>query len=422
MRVLIRKATIYDARSVYHLKEVDILLIDGRIERIEQDLVDEYASVIDGEQLVVTNGFVDTFASFRDPGLEHQEDLQSGLTAAARGGFTHVCVQPDTFPVTQTKSGVVYWLNKSKSALTELLPAAALTVDLKGIDLTEMIDLHQAGAAVFSNANNPVMDAGTQMRALQYIKHFDGTMYSLPVDLNIAKNGIVNEGIQSTKLGLKGIPDMAEELMVIRDITLVEYTDSKLHFCKISTAGSVKLIREAKKRGLKVSCGVSVNHIALTDEVLPSFDTATKIFPPLRDKADQQALIEGVKDGTIDVICSDHQPEDLETKFKEFDLANFGAIGLETAVAVVLTAMGKKSNLEQIFTSFNTRPAQILGLQLPVIEVGASVDLTVIDLKAKWRPIADDFSSKSKNSPYLNKDLIGKVIFTARGEKLFWNQ
>lgn len=422
MRVLIKKATVYDARSVFHLKEVDVLLVEGRISQIGRDLFDERASLLTGEQLVVTNGFVETFASFRDPGFEHQEDLQSGLTAAARGGFTHVSVQPDTYPVTQTKSGVIYWLNKSKSALTELLPAAALTVDLKGIDLTEMIDLHQAGAVVFSNANYPVMDAGTQMRALQYIKHFDGIMYSLPVDLNIAKNGIVNEGIQSTKLGLKGIPDMAEELMVIRDISLVEYTDSRLHFSKISTAGSVKLIREAKKRGLKISCGVSANHLALTDEVLPSFDTATKVFPPLRDKADQQALLEGVKDGTIDVICSDHQPEDSETKFKEFDLANFGAIGLETSIAVVLTAIGKKANLERIFAAFNTRPAQILGLELPVIEIGGAIDLTVIDLKAKWRPSAEDLSSKSKNSPYLDKDLLGKVIFTARGEKLFWNQ
>lgn len=422
MRVLIRKAIIYDSRSVFHLSEVDILLVDGRIERIEKDLLDKQALIIEGEQLAVTNGFVDTFASFRDPGLEHQEDLDSGLKSAAKGGFTHVCVQPDTYPVTQSKSGVIYWLNKSKSALTELLPAAALTVDLKGSDLTEMIDLHKAGAVVFSNANYPVMDAGTQMRALQYIKHFDGLMYSLPIDVNIAKNGIVNEGIQSTKLGLKGIPDMAEELMVIRDISLVEYTDSKLHFSKISTAGSVKLIRAAKKRGLKISCGVSANHLALTDEVLPAFDTSTKIFPPLRDKADQLALIEGVKDGTIDVICSDHQPEDLETKFKEFDLANFGAIGLETTIAVVLTALGKKINLEHIFGSLNLRPAYILGVNIPVIDIGSAVDLTVIDLKAKWRPNAEDFTSKSKNSPYLNKDLTGKVIFTARGEKTFWNQ
>jgi dihydroorotase len=275
---------------------------------------------------------------------------------------------------------------------------------------------------VFSNANVPVMDAGTQMRALQYIRHFDGLMYSLPIDMDIARGGMVNEGVQSTKLGLKGIPDMAEELMVVRDIALVEYTGSRLHFAKISTAGSVKLIREAKKRGLAISCGVASHHLLLTDEVLTAFDTHTKVFPPLRDKADQLALIEGIKDGTIDVICSDHQPEDVETKFKEFDLASFGAIGLETAFSAALTGVGKKLKIEQLLLAFNQQPATLLGLQQSVIAEGQPADLVAFDPSLSWEPSAADLVSKSTNSPFLGKKLSGKILLTLCNNQLFWNK
>lgn len=421
MRILLQSATICDPRSGHHLQQADLLIEDGKIVQIGKNIDAADAQCIQGKNLYVTNGFVDTFASLRDPGMEYQEDIASGLAAAAAGGYVAVCVQPDTFPVTQHKGGISYWLNKSAGQLTQLLPAAALTVDLKGSELTEMLDLHQAGAVVFSNANLPVMDAGTQMRALQYIRHFNGLLYSLPIDMNIARGGMVNEGVQSTKLGLKSIPDMAEELMVVRDIALVEYTESRLHFAKISTAGSVKLIREAKKRGLAISCGVSAHHLLLTDEVLDDFDTHTKVFPPLRDKADQQALIEGVKDGTIDVICSDHQPEDVETKFKEFDLANFGAIGLETAFSVAFAAC-KRLKPEQIFPAFNLRPAALLNFELPVIEKNKLAVLTVIDLGDQWQPTSEELMSKSKNSPFINKVLPGKIRLTLSQHKVYWNQ
>ncbi len=422
MRILFRSATICDPRSKHHLKTVDLLVEEGIILEIGQRLKAGDAAEISSAQLILTNGFVDTFASFRDPGLEYQEDLDSGLHAAAKGGFTAVCVQPDTLPVTQHKGGISYWLNKSKGKITRLLPAAALTIDLKGSELTEMLDLNQAGATVFSNANHPVMDAGTQMRALQYIRHFDGLMYSLPVDLNIARGGMVNEGIQSTRLGLKGIPDMAEELMVVRDIALVAYTGSRLHFAKISTSGSVKLIRDAKKAGLAISCGVAAHHLLLTDEVLTAFDTHTKVFPPLRDKADQQALIEGVKDGTIDVICSDHQPEDVETKFREFDLASFGAIGLETAFSAALMGAGKKVKLENLLLTLNQQPAALLGHDLPVIEAGQKAELVALDPTLKWTVSESEIVSKSKNSPFLGKELTGKILVTLANNQLYWNQ
>lgn len=422
MRILFRSATLCDPRSPHHLQTVDLLVEDGIITRIGNALKVADAAEISAAQLYLTSGFVDTFSSFRDPGMEHQEDLHSGLIAAAKGGYTAVCVQPDTFPVTQHKGGISYWINKSAGKLCRLIPAAALTLDLKGIDLTEMMDLHQAGAQVFSNANVPVMDAGTQMRALQYIRHFDGLMYSLPIDMNIARGGMVNEGVQSTQLGLKGIPDMAEELMVVRDIALVEYTGSRLHFAKISTAGSVKLIREAKKRGLSISCGVAAHHLLLTDEVLTAFDTHTKVFPPLRDKADQQALIDGVKDGTIDVICADHQPEDVETKFKEFDLANFGAIGLETAFSVALTGVGKKMKLEQLLLAFNRQPAQLLGLEQPIIAEGQAADLVAFDPSLSWEVSANEMVSKSANSPFIGKKLSGKILLTLCNNQLYWNK
>lgn len=402
MHLLFKSVRIFQPESPYAMQVVDVEIRDGVIAAMGADLVAEGAVKITGKQLCMTTGFTDSYAFFRDPGFEYKEDLASGAAAAFRGGFTQVLVQPDTLPVIQTKGEVLAVRSKAAGLAPEILIAGALTEDLQGKHITEMLDMHEAGALAFSNADQPMSDTSAQLRALQYAQHLNALVMVLPLDHHLSKGGQVHEGLVSTRLGLKGIPSLAESMQVARDLSLLRYTGGRLHFSKISTAESVELIRAAKAEGLQVSCGVAAHHLWLTDEVLVGFDTNFKVMPPLRLATDREALRAGVLDGTIDVICSDHQPEDTEHKFVEFDLAKPGMAGIETAFALVAAAFNEK-DLPQALTALNDRPRKLLGLPLPVLAPGETANLVVFDLEETQSIKKQHLRTKGVNNPFVEK-------------------
>lgn len=419
MHLLIKKARIHDTLSGIHGKRMDILLHDGKIAAIDVHLEDAHATAIEGEDLWICPSFTDTYAFLREPGYEYKETLASGSEAAFRGGFTRLLVQPDTKPVIQTK-GEVQALISRQGTKVQLIPVGAATEELQGKHLTEMLDMHAHGALAFSNADQPIDDSRVMLLALQYAKQMDALLMVLPMDSFLSKGGQVHEGLVSTRLGLRGIPALAEELRVARDLDLLAYTGGKLHFSKISSAGSVARIRAAKVAGLQVSCGVAAYQLLLTDELLPGFDSRYKSMPPLRDEFHRQALLEGISDGTIDVVCSDHQPEDTEHKALEFDLANFGLSGLETSLSALVSAVGKDEKLlERGLNALCHNPANLLGLSQPSIAQGENASLVVFDRGASFKVTPQTLASKGVNNPFLGSMLQGPIRLVANQNENF---
>ncbi|MBC7891080.1 MAG: dihydroorotase, partial [Sphingobacteriaceae bacterium] len=356
-------------------------------------------------------------AHAKDPGFEAKEDLTTLSRAAAAGGFTEVALLPNTKPVVQTKEGVLYVKRFGEGQLVRLHPMAALTLHTEGQDFTEMLDLHHAGAVAFTDGEHPAWNADLLLKSLQYLAPVGGLVINRPEEPTLAKFGQMHEGHVSTRLGLKGIPPMAEELMIARDLRLLEYlldqpgaARPRLHFALLSSAGAVELVREAKKRGLPVSADVAAQHLALTDEALTNFDTNLKVSPPLRSEADRQALWAGLTDGTIDAIVSDHHPHDVESKHLEFDQADFGAVGLETAFAVANTFNENRLSLEELIEKITVAPRRLLGLKQPVFEEGQAANLTVFDPIAEWTLTEAGLRSRAKNSPFLGVPLNGKAV------------
>lgn len=418
MHLLIKSAKLLHESSTYHQQIVDIELKAGVIQRIGNHLDAPGATEIVGKELWVSAGFIDTYAFFRDPGFEYKEDMASGAEAAFRGGFTRVLVQPNTFPFLQTKGEVQAMLSKAANSPAQVLVAGALTENLEGKDITEMLDMFYAGAICFSNGDRAVADTSTQMRALQYAQQVDALVMSYPNDSFLSKGGQVHEGIISTTLGLKGIPALAEEMQIARDLALLSYTGGKLHFSKISSARSVALIKDAKAAGMQVSCGVSAHHLLLNHEVLPGFDTNYKVMPPLRTEDDRKALLAAVVEGVIDVICSDHQPEDTEHKFLEFDLANPGIAGIETAFSVVATACSRQE-LSAVLPALTTRAAQLLGLPAPSFEEGAPAELVVFDLGESYQVQKSALRTKGVNNPFIGQTLKAPIRLVVRNQHQF---
>lgn len=415
MHLLIKSAKLFNEGSSYHQQVVDIEVKAGVIQQIGSDLKALGATEITGKELWVTAGFIDTYAFFRDPGFEYKEDLVSGCEAAFRGGFTRVLLQPDTFPYIQTKGEVQSMLSKAAQAPVQVMVAGALTENLEGKDITEMLDMYRAGAICFSNGDKAVADTSAQMRALQYAQHVNALVMSYPNDAFLSKSGQVHEGIVSTRLGLKGIPALAEEMQIARDLALLSYTGGRLHFSKISSARSVELIRVAKAAGMQVSCGVSAHHLLLNHEVLPGFDTNYKVMPPLRTENDRLALLKAVAEGVIDVICSDHQPEDVEHKFLEFDLAKPGIAGIETAFSVVASACSPKE-LAAVLPALTSRPAQLLGISPVNIEAGAPAELVVFDVAATYQVEKTNLRTKGINNPFIGQSLKAPIRLVVRGQ------
>jgi dihydroorotase len=415
MTTLLKSATIIDVSSPHHLQTKDILIVNGILSKIADSIEPQSDfTVVELENLHVSCGWFDTSVSFGEPGYEERETITKGLDVAAKSGFTAVAVNPNTHPVIDSKSDIEFLINKANASATELFPIGALTQGSTGVELAELYDMQQSGAIAFGDYNKAITNDNLMKVALLYAQNFNGLVMSFPKNTSIAGEGIVNEGINSTRLGLKGIPALAEEIQISRDLFLLEYTGGKLHIPTISTEKSVKLIKEAKKKGLQVTCSVAAHHLFLTDDELVGFDSNVKVMPPLRINKDRKALIKGVKDGTIDIITSDHNPIDIENKKLEFSLAEDGTTGLESFFGAVNSVL----DLETLITATTSNPRSIFGLETISIEEGQTANLSLFNPEGKNTFTKEQIVSTSKNSAFLGKELKGKAYGIFNQHKL----
>ncbi|MDI6809677.1 MAG: dihydroorotase [Candidatus Eisenbacteria bacterium] len=411
--ILIRGGRIIDPASGVDMVG-DVLVSGGTIWKVGKKINhSRSAKVYDAGGLVVSPGFVDMHAHLREPGREDEETIESGAKAALKGGFTSIVAMPNTDPPIDSEGMVRLVIEKGEGAgAARVFPMAAITKGLKGESISEMAHLREAGAVAFTDDGNPVSNAGTMRRALEYASMLECPVVSHCEETSLTKGGAMNEGAVSTALGLKGIPSVAEEIIVARDILLSGFTGGRLHIAHMSTKESVDLIRRAKKMGTKVTAEATPHHIALTDELLRSYDTNFKMNPPLRKEDDRMALIEGLRDGTIDCIATDHAPHTEIEKDVAFDDAPFGVTGLETALGVLITFLVEAGHLtlEQMVEKLSLSPSKILGLSSGTLRPGAQADITVFDPHLEWTVSPDDFLSKSRNSPFCGMKLAGHAV------------
>ncbi|MBN8700782.1 MAG: dihydroorotase [Chitinophagales bacterium] len=407
MKLLIKQAQVIAPSSPLNGKKQDILIENGKITRIAASVTGQADQVISEEGICVSPGWMDIFADFADPGQEYRETIETGARAAAAGGFTDVMLIPNTSPVTDTKAQTDYLVQKGKQTPVNIHPIAAITRKTEGKDLAEMYDMHQAGAIAFGDGINPVQSAGLLVKALQYVKTTDGTVIQLPDDSSIGANGLMNEGIVSTRMGLPGKPIVAEELMVARDIKLARYTESRLHFTGISSPKSLEYIKRGKEGGIQISCSITPYQAFFCDEDLAGYNTHLKLNPPLRNRNDMLAIRQALLDGSVDCIASHHLPQHWDGKACEFEYARYGMISLETMFAVV-TTIGLDPQTFVQMQAVNAR--RLFGLPVPEIAEGADACLTIFAPAAAFTPDEKNIRSKSKNSPFTGMPLKGKVI------------
>ena len=407
MKVLIKQARIISPSSPFNGQTKDILIKEGKITSIGTNLTDKADQIIEQAGLCVSIGWMDMFADFGDPGFEQKENIDSGVKAAAAGGFTDVMLIPNSNPVVDNKSQVEYIVQKAKQASVNIHPIGAVSKKAEGKDLAEMYDMRQSGALAFSDGTNPVQNSGLVLKALQYVKSFNGTVIQVPDDTSIGSNGLMNEGIISTQMGLPGKPTMAEELMVARDIKLARYAGSKLHFTGISSPKSLEYIKRAKEAGIAVSCSITPYQVYFCDENLQGYDTNLKLNPPVRSRADMMAIRKALLDGTIDCVASHHLPQHWDNKTCEFEYAKPGMIALETMFAV-LTTCGLPAEDFVRMQTINVR--NIFGLTIPEIKEGEMASLTLFTPTAEFVFEEAMIHSKSKNSAFIGKNLKGKVF------------
>lgn len=417
MNVIFKSATIIDTDSPLHKQVVDVQVENGIIKKIGKNIVSQSGyEIIELENLHISKGWFDSSVSLGEPGYEDRETISNGLTVAAMSGFTDIALQPTGSPVAEKQADIIFLKMKAAHHATQLHPIGALTKGSEGKDIAELFDMKNSGAVAFGDYNKPVNDAAILKIALQYVQDFDGLIIAFSHDSNITGKGVVHEGIISTRLGLKGIPALAEELQIVRNLYLLEYTGGKMHIPTISTARSVELIREAKAKGLNVTCSVAVHQLVLTDEALIDFDTRYKVMPPLRPDNERKTLIAGVLDGTIDIITSDHNPIDIENKKLEFDLAKDGTIGLETAFGALQAVLPLEIIIEKM-----TAGKMIFGIKDWSIDENTEASFTLFNPSGKWTFSKQDIKSKSKNSAFLGIELQGKVYGIYNQGKLVLN-
>lgn len=423
MNILIKQGYIIDPADDFE-GVADILLKNGKVARINKDIKADSARTIEAAGKIVVPGLIDMHTHLRQPGREDEETFATASRAAARGGFTTLCAMPNTEPVCDNRGQVEYIISEAgKKAVINILPIGAITKDQKGVDLAEISDMKKAGIVAISDDGVSVENSQLMRKALEYSLMFDIAVISHCEDLDLTAEGVMNEGFNSTLLGMRGIPNASEAVMVARDIMLAELTGARLHIAHLSCRESVRIIKEAKKAGLRLSAETCPHYFTLTDDAVKSFDTNFKVNPPLRSPEDLQAIQEALKDGTIDVIATDHAPHAEAEKDVEFDLAPCGIIGLETALSLAIEQLIEKKLIswKELINKMSTAPAKILNIKNKgSLSPGCDADITIIDPEAEWVFKKEEILSKSKNSPFIGKRLKGRVVCTICTGKIAW--
>ncbi len=424
MNLLIKSGRVIDPTQ--QIDEVlDVLVVDGKISELGKALKPANGcEVVDATGFLVTPGLIDMHVHLRDPGLEYKEDIESGTRAAAAGGFTSIACMPNTKPVNDNKAVTSYILNRAKTdGLVNVFPIGAITQGSKGEHLAEMGDLKEAGCVAVSDDGKPVVNSELMRRALEYARGMNIILISHSEDPSLVGEGVMNEGFTSTELGLKGITRVAEDAAVARDVFLAEFSNSPIHIAHVSTKGAVAVIRDAKTRGVKVTCETAPHYFTLTDDAVRGYNTNAKMNPPLREDADVRAIKDGLRDGTIDAIATDHAPHHSDEKDLEFNLALNGIIGLETALPISMKLVEEKIlDMRALIEKMSLNPAKILGIDRGTLKVGAVADLTVMDPDAEWIYTEENIYSKSKNSPFIGEQMKGQVVYTIVGGKIVYKR
>ena len=408
---------------------VDVVIERGVISRVGQGaatpdiLSSEHAQVVRGKNLLLVPAFVDLHAHLREPGQEYKEDIASGLAAAAAGGFAHVCVMPNTRPVNDTRSITEAMIAKAKAiGGPQLHPIGAITLGQRGTELAEMADLKDAGAVAVSDDGRCVMSSAVMRRALEYAANFDLPVIQHAEDHSLTEGSLMHEGAVSTRLGLRGWPRVAEDIIVARDVLLAELTGAKYHVAHVSSRGAVRILREAKSRGIRVTAEVTPHHLSLTDSAVIGYDTACKVNPPLREPEDVAALCEALEDGTIDAVATDHAPHSSLEKDCEFAEASPGMIGLELVVPILLErVLENRFSLARLVQALTAGPARIVGLDVPSLRTGVAAEVCLIDPERTWTIEPARLRSKSKNTPFLGKQVRGAVLLTMASGRIVYD-
>lgn len=422
MSLLIKNGLVVDPKNNIN-SVMDILVNDGIIEKIAPSITDTADEVYDANGKVVASGLVDLHVHFRDPGLEYKEDIYSGSRAAAKGGVTSVVCMPNTKPPIDSAALVQYVTNKGKDAgLINVLTSGCISKGQKGAELAEIGELKEAGAVAITDDGRPVESSSLMRKALEYAKMFDIPVMSHSEDLDLVDNGSMNEGAVATAMGIRGIPKAAESVAISRDILIAEEVDGRLHLCHVSTKNSIEAIRAAKKRGAKITAETAPHYFSLTDKACEGFNTNAKMNPPLRSQEDVDAVIEGLQDGTLDAIATDHAPHHIDEKNLEFDLAYNGIVGLETSLALGITYLVKtgKLTMSQLIEKMSSNPSEIIKIDRGNLGIGKAADIVIFDPESKYTVKTADFVSKSKNSPYDGFELYGKINMTICNGKIVY--
>jgi dihydroorotase len=419
-KLIIKQAKIIDSSSPYNGQVKDLLIENDEIKAIEDSIQDDNAEVFEASNLHISPGWFDLRANFNDPGHEEKEDIESGINAAIYGGFTSVAVSPQTEPVLDSKADIGYIYKKSEGFPVNIYPYGAFTKGLKGKEIGDMYDMYEAGAVGFSHGKRAVNSSSIMKLALQYSREFAPPLHVFSCEETLQSNGQMHEGESSIMLGLKGIPSLAEEVQVLRDLHLADYSESSIHFTSISSKSVVDILKSAQQEGKEFTADVSVANLFFTDEELNQYDTNLKTLPPLRAKEDREALIFALREGIIQAIASDHSPQETEGKKCEFDYAEFGMIALESFFGATLTALEGKIELSKIIDLISINPRKILNLSIPSIKEGNWAELTLFDPDKEWSFSKEDIQSKSSNTPFIGKILKGKALGIVNNGILVW--